>query len=507
VSSSWRAAASAADLWEALIASELGQPELTHILEQRRRWQRPRQQQPVHPKDAYALETSSVSFYWGLVPRKWPGGPHLLRFPTDDGSQESRVLRAGAACVTADNFRTAWVANVDLTVGHTPRRMAVSSGTGLAPSDFRPIVQVAACTSRTLALDADGAVLTWGLHEPLYEGQKGFCFCAAEGATRVALPPRPLLHAGASAGDSGGSDNDDVCGTRAVAVAAGDEHCAILLADGRVFLCGANADGQCAQPASSSVDSWAEAALPDGAGRAVAIALGQSNTAVVTDAGRILVCGCNRRGQVTPGERGGRSSSSGGGCNGSSSNGTADFVWQLTDIGPDARWRGATRANPCAPAVRGAAAAERVVSAAVGDRAIYALTAAGDVFEWGANAATGRPAAAPSKVPGLRDIVALSASVNAAGAPVHSSNGGARIAAAVDACGRLFTWGSARGWAPMGLGHGKSGKGASVSATPREVKGLQEWRVLDVVCGEDIAFFAFGALFCFAGIAILQHNA
>jgi hypothetical protein len=84
---------------------------------------------------------------------------------------------------------------------------------------------------------------------------------------------------------------------RIVAVSAGLEHSGLLTSAGRVLLAGRNADGECGRPPGAAragvpaVAAWAEAALPEGAGPAAALALGWRNT---VRAGRRRQAGSSR---------------------------------------------------------------------------------------------------------------------------------------------------------------------------------------------------------------------
>lgn len=102
------------------------------------------------------------------------------------------------------------------------------------------------------------------------------------------------------------------------AVAAGDMHSALLTASGRVFAAGSNIHGACGQPLPLlHAEDWLEAAMPAGCVGA-RLSCGGLNTAVVTAAGRLLVCGSNEWGQACVGAVGGA-------------------LHALTDVGPSVR--------------------------------------------------------------------------------------------------------------------------------------------------------------------------
>ncbi|GBF87391.1 hypothetical protein Rsub_00102 [Raphidocelis subcapitata] len=293
------------------------------------------------------------------------------------------------------------------------------------------ITSIAAGQHHALALADGGEVFGWGA---CASGQLG---CGQ----RRAWVGAPIEVAGAlrPAWQAAGS------GERVYAVAAGLEHSALLTTAGAVLLAGRNGAGECAQPpggAGDCVPAWAAAELP--AGPAAAVALGWRNTAVVTAAGRVLVCGDNAFGQhgASPAAPG-----------------------RFSDAGPDARWHGLARRGQ-APRGGGSDAGAAVVAAAVGRGAVYALTDAGEVFHWGAPPGGGRGGGAPSKVPGVRGATAVAASC------------AGRFAAVVNGGGRLLTFGAGKSGQ---LGHGGAGR----SGAAREVKALRGRRVVAVACGTD----------------------
>ena len=149
------------------------------------------------------------------------------------------------------------------------------------------------------------------------------------------------------------------------AVACGDEHSVLLCHSGKVHAAGSNAEGACGLPVVQlQAASFSAVPAPAGAAGAAAVSCGGRDTAVVTAAGRLLVCGCNDFGQAATGGVGG-----------------ARYL--LADIGPSADWHGMQRSNQQRGGGGGDAAAH-VVGAACGSGSLYALTEpGGEVFSWG----------------------------------------------------------------------------------------------------------------------------
>lgn len=149
-----------------------------------------------------------------------------------------------------------------------------------------------------------------------------------------------------------------------VSASCGEEHSALLCRSGQVWGAGSNAAGACGLPiVQLAAAVWSEVPLPASAGPAAAVSCGGRNTAVVTRAGRLLVCGSNECGQAAMGRQGG--------C-----------CYLLAEVGPSAAWHGMQRTNQLAGG-GGGDAANRAVGVACGSGSLYALTSSGEVFSWG----------------------------------------------------------------------------------------------------------------------------
>eukprot|EP00887_Chlorella_sp_A99_P004506 scaffold34.g4506.t1 len=242
---------------------------------------------------------------------------------------------------------------------------------------------------------------------------------------------------------------------RVVALACGDTHSALLTARGSIYTAGCNQHGQCGQPVVLlRCAEFRAAALPGAGARAARLASGGATTAVATAGGRLLVCGDNSCGQCGTGSAGGA-------------------LFALTDAGPSAAWHGMQRRDQLAGGGGGCAACA-VAGVAVGGSTVFALTDAGELFGMGSGSqgelgVGGTPArvCTPSKLPWARGIAAVAAS------------SGGRFAAAIDDAGRTFTWGANKCGA---LAHGDTAK----RAVGRHCKGLVQRRsARSVACGAD----------------------
>lgn len=165
-------------------------------------------------------------------------------------------------------------------------------GTGTAAGSLKPVAvqlpeaaahatwkQVAAGTSHSLALTADGRLYAWGYNS---SGQLGNGFgCSRLTPTEVPLPP-------------------GTAGTTWAQVAAGSTHTLALTADGRLFAWGSNLYGQLGD--GSTVSSLLP--VPVGYTRQLAplrwaqVAAGRYHTLAVTRDGRLYTWGSNRFGQL-----------------------------------------------------------------------------------------------------------------------------------------------------------------------------------------------------------------
>ncbi|GAB4821868.1 hypothetical protein N2152v2_008914 [Parachlorella kessleri] len=287
-----------------------------------------------------------------------------------------------------------------------------------------------------LALAADGSLFGWGANT---WGQLGL----GTNSDWVAAASEILNPAEAQA-----------LGGGVASISCGSAHSGLLLHSGDVALAGCNTMGACGMSEDQDrIPVFCLAGLSDSRS-ACRLSCGGSNTAVVTTGGRLLVCGDNEFGQCGP------------------NSGRAAACWEFTDVGPDARWHGMPRVNQGAQGGGGQAAAP-VVDVCCGSGSIYALTGSGEVFAWGQGGqgelglgGSCKNTASPSKLPWARDIVSLAASA------------GGRFAAAVDAQGRLLTFGAGKAGQ---LGHGDTNK----RAVGRTVKALQHAAVRSVACGAD----------------------
>ena len=163
---------------------------------------------------------------------------------------------------------------------------AVDLGTG------RTAVRIAAGMSHTAVILDDGSVKAWGSNTYGQLGQ-GNSTTLGDGAGEMGD--------NLSAVDLG-------AGRTAVAIAAGDNHTAVILDDGNVKVWGQNTYGQLGQGNTIQIgDGSSEmgdnlSAVDLGTGRtAVAIAAGGSNTAVILDDGSVKVWGFNNLGQTGQG--------------------------------------------------------------------------------------------------------------------------------------------------------------------------------------------------------------
>eukprot|EP00879_Flechtneria_rotunda_P024861 GHRR01026380.1.p1 GENE.GHRR01026380.1~~GHRR01026380.1.p1 ORF type:complete len:562 (+),score=215.88 GHRR01026380.1:54-1739(+) len=187
-------------------------------------------------------------------------------------------------------------------------------------------------------------------------------------------------------------------------------------------------------------------------------ACGYANTAIVTQAGRVLICGDASSGQCGPSWL------------------KAGSAPELVAIGPDNSWHGLTRPTAAEAEAAGGdvqQALAKVVQVAIGHSTCYALTDAGEVFAWGSGSkgelgkgGCVKVQATPAKLPWATNITQLVASLEG------------HFAAAIDTAGRLYTWGAGK-WGQ--LGHGNTSK----RAVGRAVKQIKNLDVLQVACGSE----------------------
>ncbi|WP_210514815.1 RCC1 domain-containing protein [Hymenobacter terricola] len=139
--------------------------------------------------------------------------------------------------------------------------------------------QVAAGSSHSLALTADGRLYTWGINT---NGQLGNGL-ARDCTTPIEVP----LPASAAT-------------TTWAQVAAGNDHTLALTADGRLFAWGGNLHGQLGNGTNNSTPQPVAVALPRGRGGAhwAQVAAGRYHTLAVTTDGRLYTWGSNRFGQL-----------------------------------------------------------------------------------------------------------------------------------------------------------------------------------------------------------------
>jgi alpha-tubulin suppressor-like RCC1 family protein len=163
------------------------------------------------------------------------------------------------------------------------------SGQTTIPDGLTDVVAIAAGYNQTVALKADGTVVTWGYSggsigqatQPA--GLTGVVTIAACGDNVVALKADGTVVAWGPTYT--GQTNVPTGLTGGVAIAAGSSHTVALKADGTVVAWGYNGNGQ--------------TTIPDGLSNVVAITAGNSYTVALKADGTVVAWGYNEYGQTT----------------------------------------------------------------------------------------------------------------------------------------------------------------------------------------------------------------
>ncbi len=275
------------------------------------------------------------------------------------------------------------------------------------------IIAVAAGAGHTVALKADGTVVTWGSN---YYGQLG------DGTTADRWSPAAV---------------PGLSGVIAVA-AGGGGHTAALKADGTVVTWGHNSCGQLGD--GTTINRWSPVAVL-GLSGVIAVAAGQDHTVALKADGTVVTWGCNTWGQLgdgtwiargsplaVPGLSGVVAVAAGTGHTVALKADGTVVAWGWNDFGQVGDGTTTERHSPVT--VPGLS---RVVSVAAGDFHTVALKADGTVVSWGYNGSgqlgdgTRIARTSPVSVPGLSGVITLAA--------------GGRHAVALKADGTVVSWG------------------------------------------------------------------
>jgi alpha-tubulin suppressor-like RCC1 family protein len=202
---------------------------------------------------------------------------------TDPANARWAQVAAGAGhtlALTTDGQLYAWGANSEGQLGLKSFTRQLQPTLVPLPAEAAGTrwAQVAAGTSHTLALTADGRLYSWG-HNVFGQLGDGTIFTRPQAAAAVVLP------AGAGA---------------ITRIVAGNAHSLALTADGKLFGWGLNTEGQLgdgstmqhprpvavALPRRSTATGWAQ------------VAAGASHTLALTTDGQLYGWGCNKAGQL-----------------------------------------------------------------------------------------------------------------------------------------------------------------------------------------------------------------
>ena len=301
----------------------------------------------------------------------------------------------------------------------------------------KTVVAIAAGSSHSLALTADGQVFGWGLNT---SGQLG------NNSTIRSRVPVAVNTSGALAGKM------------VVGIAAGDSHSMAVTSDGQVFTWGSNQSGQLGN------NSLINASVPvsvDKQGilegkKVVGIAAGYSHSMVVTSDGQVFAWGSNDKGELGDNTltkntlpsvvdaSGGLASKtvvavrSGGSHSMALTSDGQIFGWGLNTSGQLGNNSTTNSPVPVEVNANGVLASKMVVAIAAGNFHNMALTAGGQVFGWGLNTSgqLGNNSTATSRVP-----VAVSTNGALAGKTVVAIAAGNSHNMALTAGGQVFGWG------------------------------------------------------------------
>ncbi|GMH37710.1 hypothetical protein BSKO_05583 [Bryopsis sp. KO-2023] len=242
------------------------------------------------------------------------------------------------------------------------------------------------------------------------------------------------------------------CGRKLVGAACGKTHSVVWSADGQLYACGDNSKGACGMEAEQElVPVFLEVDLP--AAKVIDAACGDAITIVCSEEGGVWVAGDNPRSQCGP--------------RATHVDECFEFVW----IDPDTAWNSTnkTKVKDSPQQLKTA----KVVQVAAASATLYALTDSGEVYAWGRGSLGELGTGGASKFQPIPAKLPWAARINT----ICGSAGG-RFAAAVDAHGRLYTWGEGK----FGqLGHGDTNK----RTTGRAVKSLYRADVTSIACGSD----------------------
>jgi alpha-tubulin suppressor-like RCC1 family protein len=184
--------------------------------------------------------------------------------------------------IRPDGSLWAWGANLEGQLGDGTTTSHATPVRVLAESPDTRWAQVAAGTSHTLALSADGRLYAWGANA---DGQLGDGSTAPHHSPAVVALPAALGHAAWKQ------------------IAAGTSHSLALTTDGHLYAWGNNTSGELGNGARTDQTTPVEVSLPASAGPTAwaQVAAGTNHTLALTADGRLYAWGSNAWGQLGTG--------------------------------------------------------------------------------------------------------------------------------------------------------------------------------------------------------------
>jgi alpha-tubulin suppressor-like RCC1 family protein len=284
---------------------------------------------------------------------------------------------AGISCSTWRNLAVGVIVLLSATASRAQNVIgwgANSQGQINVPASATNVIAVAAGFTHSLALRADGSVISWGSSTVVPANVTNATSIAAGANHSLALLSD--MRVAAWGNNTYGQTNVPASATNVVAVAAGFYHCLALRADGRVIAWGKAASGQTNVPTSATSN-------------VVAIAAGAEHSIAMREDGSVVIWGGVTGTYplyyaTTPMPRLVRDVVD-----------IAAGAYQnlaLSGSGQVACW-GFKHRSPRVPA-----AATNVVAVVAGTNYNLALTAAGDIIAWGTATVTNVPASATNIV-------------------------------------------------------------------------------------------------------------